>query len=169
MISGVKITLTICMTILVSCALFIGYNEYTNRYSLIASEGDSLYIFDKKNVMLSRCKEGHCELVETKLPSGGISLFKSDNSTSKLFGPDKTMSGSTVKAQNTPEQADEPPTEIAKTPPIAQPNVAQAAKAVSAAPSAGVVSAPSENAVKIAAAYGGAPAQVVKKEEKFAE
>jgi hypothetical protein len=103
MINGVKITLTICMTVLVSCALFIAYNEYTNRYSLVTSKDNSLYIFDKKNAILNRCSESGCELIETKLPSSSVSLFRADGSASKLFESDGTMSNSVVKAKASQE------------------------------------------------------------------
>jgi hypothetical protein len=48
MINGIKTTLATYMTALVLRILFISYNEYTNRYSMIASKDSALCIFDKK-------------------------------------------------------------------------------------------------------------------------
>jgi hypothetical protein len=118
MINGVKITLVICLTILVSCVLCISYNEYTNRYSIVAANDNALYIFDKKSAVLNRCSEKGCELIETKLPSKVSFGFPPDMSQSKLFGSEKTIRDTIVKTEAVKsDNKDKPRIEQSKTQP----------------------------------------------------
>ena len=68
MIESVKITLLICLTGLVASVLVISYNEYTNRYEIISTADNTLYIFDRKSTILNKCKNGECSVITTKLP-----------------------------------------------------------------------------------------------------
>ncbi|MDR0640222.1 MAG: hypothetical protein LBF65_00585 [Holosporales bacterium] len=94
-----KNTLIICLTILISCVLFISYNEYTNRYTLVATQDNSLYIFDKRSTVLNRCSAKGCELIETKLPSKVFFPLLPDSSPSKLFDGQKNMSDALTTAE----------------------------------------------------------------------
>ncbi|MDR1034675.1 MAG: hypothetical protein LBL32_01940 [Holosporales bacterium] len=99
MVNGVKNTLIICLTILVSCVLFISYNEYTNRYTLVVTQDNSLYIFDKKSTILNKCSDKGCAVIETKLPSRVFFPIPSDYSPSKLFGSEKNMAEEIIKTE----------------------------------------------------------------------
>ncbi len=92
MFGGIKITLILCLTIIVSCVLFISYNEYTNRYTLLSTNDNVLYIFDKKSVVLNRCDGKGCALIETKLPTKTSMNFEPNFQQSKLFESDKPVS-----------------------------------------------------------------------------
>ena len=116
MIGGIKATLIICLTVLVSCVLFISYNEYANRYSLIATNDNHLYIFDKKSTVLNRCGEKGCELIETKLPSKVSFGLEQTLSPSKMFESDKPMRDEIVKTEATPEKNTIPDQPSAKEP-----------------------------------------------------
>ncbi|MDR1234268.1 MAG: hypothetical protein LBJ92_03940 [Holosporales bacterium] len=99
MIHGAKNTLIVCLTVLVSCVLFISYNEYTNRYALVATKDNSLYIFDKRSTVLNRCSEKGCQVIETKLPSKVFFPLMSDSSPSKLFDSQKNMVDELAKTE----------------------------------------------------------------------
>lgn len=117
MIGGIKATLIICLTVLVSCVLFISYNEYANRYSLIATNDNHLYIFDKKSTILNRCGEKGCELIETKLPSKVSFGLEQTLSPSKMFESDnKPMRDEIVKTEASPEKNTIPDQPSAKEP-----------------------------------------------------
>lgn len=111
MFGGVKITLILCLTIVVSCVLFISYNEYTNRYTLIATNDNSLYIFDKKSTFLNKCDGKTCTLIETKLPSKTSLNFDSGFQQSKLFESEKPMVNETLEKVNVVEAKLEDPVE----------------------------------------------------------
>ena len=106
MFGGVKITLILCLTIVVSCVLFISYNEYTDRYSLLTTSDNSLYIFDKKSTVLNKCDGKSCVAIETKLPTKTSMNFDPSFQQSKLFESNKPM---------TSEIAEKKPEESAKT------------------------------------------------------
>ncbi|MDR0630817.1 MAG: hypothetical protein LBF70_02180 [Holosporales bacterium] len=91
MINGVKITLIISLTILVACVLFISYNEYINRYSIVVANDNSLFIFDKKSTVLNKCGSKGCEIIETKLPSRTYFGLDHNASQSKMFGITKNL------------------------------------------------------------------------------
>ena len=97
MFGGVKITLILCLTIVVSCVLFISYNEYTNRYSLLTANDNSLYIFDKKSTVLNKCDGNSCVVVETKLPTKSNVNFDPGFQQSKLFDSNKLMPNETAE------------------------------------------------------------------------
>jgi hypothetical protein len=104
-INGVKITITICVTVMVSCVLFISYSEYVNRYSLVSAPDNSVYIFDKKSHALNRCNDSGCQAIETKLPSIS-NLGVTDqivNVSSKMFGnSEKSMPEEITKVEAKP-------------------------------------------------------------------
>ncbi|MDR2074928.1 MAG: hypothetical protein LBP31_01770 [Holosporales bacterium] len=108
-INGVKITITICVTIMVSCVLFISYSEYVNRYSLVSAPDNSIYIFDKKSHALNRCNDSGCQAIETKLPALS-NLGITDqivNTSSKMFGDsEKSMPEEIVKVEAKPASAE---------------------------------------------------------------
>ena len=93
MFGGVKITLILCLTIVVSCVLFISYNEYTNRYSLLTTNDNSLYIFDKKSTVLNKCDGKSCSAIETKLPTKTSMNFDPGFQQSKMFESNRPMTG----------------------------------------------------------------------------
>lgn len=65
---GVKITLLVCLTVLLSCTSAMLYNEYMNRYVIITTNDNSVYIFDKKSTILNRCQNDQCHVINTQLP-----------------------------------------------------------------------------------------------------
>ena len=95
MFGGVKITLILSTTMIVCCVLFISYNEYTNRYSLLTTNENSVYIFDKKSTVLNKCTSEGCSVIETKLPTQTPMTFSTMTSPtfqqSKMFDNDKPM------------------------------------------------------------------------------
>ncbi len=105
-INGVKITFTICLTIIVCCVLSISFSEYTNRYTIVPVSDNSVYIFDKKSTTLNKCDKDGCQLLDTKLPSTGSSnIYNQITQTpSKLFGENKTMQEEVIKVEATPKE-----------------------------------------------------------------
>ena len=71
-INGVKITLVVCFTIILAFILHIAYCEYVDRYSIIYTSDNAVFIFDKKTTIMSRYANGTCQLIDTKLPNSGI-------------------------------------------------------------------------------------------------
>ena len=69
MVESVKITLLVCLTCITSSVLILSYNEYTNRYELITSQNNCIYIFDKKTTTLNKCENGKCEVLRTNFPT----------------------------------------------------------------------------------------------------
>ena len=108
MFGGVKITLILCATMVVCCVLFISYNEYTNRYTLLTSSDNSLYIFDKKSTVLNKCDSKSCSILETKLPMQNRTNFDTPFQLSRMFDTNLPMTRevsekiSEAKAQNEP-------------------------------------------------------------------
>lgn len=96
MFGGVKITLIICLTIVTSCVLFISYNEYSERYSIVSTADNGIYIFDKKSTVLNRCDGKNCIVIETKLPTKTILNQDSGFQQSKLFESEKPMATVTL-------------------------------------------------------------------------
>lgn len=96
MFGGVKITLIICLTIITSCVLFISYNEYSGRYSIVSTSDNGIYIFDKKSTVLNRCDGKNCIVIETKLPTKTILNQDSGFQQSKLFESEKPMATATL-------------------------------------------------------------------------
>lgn len=78
----------------VCCVLFISYNEYTNRYSLLTTNENSVYIFDKKSTALNKCDAKGCAVIETKLPTKIEPSFASAFQQSKLFDTTPPMTKS---------------------------------------------------------------------------
>jgi hypothetical protein len=91
MFGGIKITLILCITIVVSFILFISHNEYTNRYYITTTNDNSVYIFDKKSTVLNRCDAKGCAVIETKLPNKMSFLNGQMFQASKLFESEKPM------------------------------------------------------------------------------
>ena len=108
MFNGVKITLILCATMVVCCVLFISYNEYTNRYTLLTSSDNSLYIFDKKSTVLNKCDGKSCSAIETKLPMQNRMNFDTPFQQSRMFDTNLPMAREIAekipeaKAQNKP-------------------------------------------------------------------
>lgn len=97
MFGGIKITLIICLTIITSCVLFISYTEYSDRYSLVSTSDNGIYIFDKKSTVLNKCDGKECVVIETKLPTKTI--LNQDSALqqrSALFEAEKSMVASTL-------------------------------------------------------------------------
>ena len=120
MFGGVKITLILCATMIVCCVLFISYNEYTNRYSLLTTNENSVYIFDKKSTTLNKCDAKGCSVIETKLPTKMEISFAPAFQQSKMFGNNQPMTQSiNEKIPESPAPKDETttvnPQEPAKT------------------------------------------------------
>lgn len=78
----------------VCCVLFISYNEYTNRYSLLTTNENSIYIFDKKSTALNKCDTKGCTVIETKLPTKIEMSFDAAFQQSKLFDTTPPMTKS---------------------------------------------------------------------------
>ncbi|MDR0695874.1 MAG: hypothetical protein LBF56_03890 [Holosporales bacterium] len=91
MFGAVKMTLIICLTIIVVSVLLISYNEYEGRYFVVGNMDNSLYIFDKKNAVLNKCSEKGCLAIETKLPQRSSGAIDAVFQSSKMFDSDKTM------------------------------------------------------------------------------
>lgn len=100
MFGGVKITLIICLTIITSCVLFISYNEYSERYSIVSTSDNGIYIFDKKSTVLNRCDGKNCFVIETKLPTKTILNQDTGFQQSKLFESEKPMVTATLDNSN---------------------------------------------------------------------
>lgn len=90
-LNAVKMTLIICLTIVLSAILMIAYDEYTKRYTLIATANSDLYIFDKKSGILNRCNANGCQIIETKLPADIFFSVQSPNWMSKMFSSQQNM------------------------------------------------------------------------------
>lgn len=104
-INGVKVTITICLTIIVSSVLFISYSEYIHRYTIVSSPDNSVYIFDKKSTTLNKCDEKGCKFLETKLPinAGNDIANRIMEAPSKIFGEDKPMTEEIAKVEASPK------------------------------------------------------------------
>lgn len=100
MFGGVKITLIICLTIITSCVLFISYNEYSERYSIVSTSDNGIYIFDKKSTVLNRCDGKNCFVIETKLPTKTILNQDTGFQQSKLFESERPMVTATLDNSN---------------------------------------------------------------------
>ncbi len=96
MFSGVKITLIICLTIITSCVLFISYNEYSGRYSIVSTSDNGIYIFDKKSTVLNKCDGKNCVVIETKLPTKTFLNQDTGFQQNKLFESEKPMATATL-------------------------------------------------------------------------
>ncbi|MBR1944332.1 MAG: hypothetical protein IJ848_02560 [Alphaproteobacteria bacterium] len=79
MIDSTKITILLCLTILVTSILVMSYNEYVNRFSIIATQDNGIYIFDKKSATLNRCENGHCTAIPTQFPQNPLFQIGSNN------------------------------------------------------------------------------------------
>lgn len=102
---------------IVCCVLFISYNEYTNRYSLLTTNENSIYIFDKKSTVLNKCDAKGCSIIETKLPTKMEMSFAPAFQQSKMFDSNPPMTQSinekipqtpSAKAETTPSNSQEP-------------------------------------------------------------
>ena len=107
--NSVKMTIVICLTVVVMGVLFISYNEYINRYKIVSNADNSVYIFDQKTNVLNHCEKGGCKLLEPIFPqsndptpstSGQSALFQ-DNSMVN------SVNNNTVTAEKTTEHTDE--------------------------------------------------------------
>ena len=67
-----KITILLCLTILVTSVLVMSYNEYVNRFSIIATQNNGIYIFDKKSATLNKCENGQCTTIQTHFPQNPL-------------------------------------------------------------------------------------------------
>jgi hypothetical protein len=99
MFGGVKMTLVICITIIVVCVLLISYNEYEGRYYVVGNADNSLYIFDKKNAVLNKCNENGCVVIETKLPQTGTRVIDNAFQQSGMFGSERAMTEDVATAR----------------------------------------------------------------------
>ena len=72
MVDSTKITILLCLTILVTSVLVMSYNEYVNRFSIIATQDNGIYIFDKKSATLNRCENGQCTAIQTHFPQNPL-------------------------------------------------------------------------------------------------
>ena len=72
MIDSTKITILLCLTILVTSILVMSYNEYVNRFSIIATQNNVIYIFDKKSAVLNKCENGQCTQIPTYFPQNPL-------------------------------------------------------------------------------------------------
>ena len=99
MFGGIKITLILSATMVVCCVLFISYNEYTNRYSLLTTSENSVYIFDKKSTVLNKCNAEGCSVIETKFPTQMAMTFSTATyptfQQSKMFDTNQPMTKET--------------------------------------------------------------------------
>ncbi len=109
MFGGVKITLIICLTIITSSVLFISYNEYSGRYSIVSTADNGIYIFDKKSTILNRCDGKNCVVIETKLPTKTILNQDSGFQQSKLFESEKPMATTLASNTTNPEPKSDNP------------------------------------------------------------
>jgi hypothetical protein len=90
---------------MVSCILFISYSEYVNKYIIVSTPDNSIYIFDKKTHSLNKCNDSECKKIDTKLPdNGGIGITDQIiTSPSKMFGTsEKSMPEETSKTEAKP-------------------------------------------------------------------
>ena len=74
-INGVKITLVVCFTVMLAFILHIAYLEYVDRYTIIYTPDNAVFIFDKKTTIMSRYANGACQLIDTKLPNTGAGMI----------------------------------------------------------------------------------------------
>ncbi|MDR0552481.1 MAG: hypothetical protein LBG13_00080, partial [Holosporales bacterium] len=86
LVNGFKITFMICLTVVTMSVLFISYTEHINKYSVFTTQDNSIYIFDKKEVVLTRCKDDVCNLVDTKLPISSTLPERVVAKSARLFG-----------------------------------------------------------------------------------
>ena len=77
MIDSTKISILLCLTIIVTSILVMSYNEYVNRFSIIATQDNGIYIFDKKSATLNKCENDKCILIQTNFPQN--QLLQSSN------------------------------------------------------------------------------------------
>ena len=96
-LNAVKMTLIICLTIIISSILIIAYNEYTQRYILLTTPNSDLYIFDQKSGVLNQCNENGCKIIKTKLPADIFFSVQSPNWMSKMFDEQETISDEAMK------------------------------------------------------------------------
>ena len=78
MIDSTKITILLCLTILVTSILVMSYNEYVNRFSIIATQDNVIYIFDKKSTVLNKCEKGQCITIPTNFPQNPLLQMSSN-------------------------------------------------------------------------------------------
>ncbi|MBQ8650979.1 MAG: hypothetical protein IJ481_00425 [Alphaproteobacteria bacterium] len=98
MFGSVKVTLIICLTVLIISVLFISYNEYNSRYEIISTSDNSVFIFDKKSTVLSKCDSNGCVVIDTKLPKSQGLLQQQNISQSQMFEPINTISREAVNS-----------------------------------------------------------------------
>lgn len=112
---------------IVCCVLFISYNEYTNRYSLLTTNENSIYIFDKKSTVLNKCDAKGCSIIETKLPTKMEMSFAPAFQQSKMFDSNPPMTQSinekipqtpSAKAETTPSNAQQEPSPTVEAQPV---------------------------------------------------
>ena len=72
MIDSTKITILLCLTIIVTSILVMSYNEYVNRFSIITTQNNVIYIFDKKSTILNKCENGQCVQIPTYFPQNPL-------------------------------------------------------------------------------------------------
>lgn len=72
MIDSTKISILLCLTIIVTSILVMSYNEYVNRFSIIATQDNGIYIFDKKSATLNKCHNGQCTTILTNFPQNPL-------------------------------------------------------------------------------------------------
>lgn len=101
MIDSTKITILLCLTILVTSILVMSYNEYVNRFSIIATQDNGIYIFDKKSAVLNRCENGRCIAIPTQFPQNPIFNIGNNKSNQQQYATNVTQN-QTQLMQNNP-------------------------------------------------------------------
>jgi hypothetical protein len=68
--NAVKVTLIVCLTVLISVAVFMVYGEQHERYMVFSiPQEKALYVLDKNNNTLNYCTpESQCVLIPLQIP-----------------------------------------------------------------------------------------------------
>ncbi len=99
--NGLKATMILCLTLLITLATFLIYNNQQERFIMMPIQNDrSVYIFDRKTHTLNYCPHDencrHIELAPAEEPSSDT--HKEEEHKDKKETPTKTPSGAPVNA-----------------------------------------------------------------------
>ena len=103
--NGVKATLIICLTALVTVAVFVVYGGQLERFVVVPiPQEKAVYVFDKKNNTLNYCTPDHqCKMFALQMP---VPIAQKPMAIKPVSGEGKKKSGKPTKHsdhENTPE------------------------------------------------------------------
>lgn len=90
MIDNTKISILFCLTVIVTGILIMSYNEYVNRFSIITTQNNVIYIFDKKSATLNKCENDQCTLIQTNFPQNPIMQNNNKNQATQQYATNVT-------------------------------------------------------------------------------